>query len=135
MNYQAFTNDSLTMMYEGIRTRGRLLIVSPVWRRSSPLSGRNSTYPTVQFPRASSEIKSAMAGNFKFDVQREVTSNRTLGVKFEVKERHPVTIKLIGGSIQVRIHTGGGMIYSEIKMPSDLSKEKLGALVQTIIEG
>jgi hypothetical protein len=23
MNYQAFTNDSLTMMYEGIRTRGR----------------------------------------------------------------------------------------------------------------
>ena len=81
------------------------------------------------------EIKSAMGGNFTFDVQREVTSNRTLGVKFEVKERHPVSIKLIGGSIQVRIHTGGGMIYPEIKVPSDLSKEKLGALVQTIIEG
>jgi hypothetical protein len=82
------------------------------------------------------EIKSAMAGNFTFDVQREVTSNRTLGVKFEIKERHPpVSIKLIGGSIQVRIHTGGGMIYPEIKVPSDLSKEKLGALVQTIIEG
>jgi hypothetical protein len=81
------------------------------------------------------EIKSAMAGNFTFDVQRDVTSNRTLGVKFEVKGRHPVSIKLIGGSIQVRIHTGGGMIYPEIKVPSDLSKEKLGALVQTIIEG
>jgi len=81
------------------------------------------------------QIKSAMAGNFTLDVQREVTSNRTLGVKFEVKERHPVSIKLIGGAIQVRIHTGGGMIYPEIKVPSDLSKEKLGALVQTIIEG
>jgi hypothetical protein len=33
------------------------------------------------------QIKSAMAGNFTFDVQRDVTSNRTLGVKFEVKER------------------------------------------------
>src|SRR6202158_2892506 len=65
------------------------------------------------------EIKSAMAGNFTFDIQRDVTSNRTLGVKFEVKERH----------------TGGGMIYPEIKVPSDLSKEKLGTLVQTIIEG
>jgi hypothetical protein len=81
------------------------------------------------------EIKSAMAGNFTFDIQRDVTSNRTLGVKFEVKERHPVSIKLIGGAIQVRIHTGGGMIYPEIKVPSDLSKEKLGTLVQTIIEG
>jgi hypothetical protein len=81
------------------------------------------------------QIKSAMAGNFTFDVQREVTSNRTLGVKFEVKERHPVSIKLVGGAIQVRIHTGGGMIYPEIKVPSDLSKEKLGALVQRIIEG
>ena len=81
------------------------------------------------------QIKSAMAGNFTFDVQRDVTSNRTLGVKFEGKERHPVSIKLIGGAIQVRIHTGGGMIYPEIKVPSDLSEEKLGALVQTIIEG
>jgi hypothetical protein len=53
----------------------------------------------------------------------------------EIKERHPVSIKLIGGSIQVRIHTGGGMIYPEIKVPFDLSKEKLAALVQTIIEG
>ena len=34
------------------------------------------------------EIKSAMGGNFTFDVQREVTSNRTLGVKFEVKVQH-----------------------------------------------
>jgi hypothetical protein len=81
------------------------------------------------------QIKSAMCGNFTFDVQREVTSNRTLGVKFEVKERHPVSIKLVGGAIQVRIHTGGGMIYPEIKVPSDLSKEKLAALIQTIIEG
>src|SRR5438105_4755206 len=53
------------------------------------------------------KIKSVMAGNFTFDVQREVTSNRTLGVRFEIKERHPVSIKLIGGAIQVRIHTGG----------------------------
>ncbi len=81
------------------------------------------------------QIKAAMAGNFTFDVQREVTSNRTVGLKFEVKARHPVSIKLVGGAIQVRIHTGGGMIYPEIKVPSDLSKEKLGALVQTIIEG
>jgi hypothetical protein len=81
------------------------------------------------------QIKAAMAGNFTFDVQREVTSNRTVGVKFEVKARHPVSITLVGGAIQVRIHTGGGMIYPEIKVPSDLSKEKLGALVQTIIEG
>jgi len=27
------------------------------------------------------------------------------------------------------------MIYPEIKVPSDLSKEKLAALIQTIIEG
>ena len=57
------------------------------------------------------EIKSAMAGNFTFDIQRDVTSNRTLGVKFEVKERHPVSIKLIGGAIQVRIHTGLSLIH------------------------
>ena len=81
------------------------------------------------------QIKSAMAGNFTFDVERDAKSSRVLGVKFEVKDRHPVSIKLVGGAIQVRIHTGGGMIYPEIKMPSDLSKEKLGALVQTIIEG
>jgi hypothetical protein len=82
------------------------------------------------------QIKSAMAGNFTFDVEREATSSRILGVKFVVKDRHPVSIKLVGGgAIQVRIHTGGGMIYPDIKVPSDLSTEKLGALVQTIIEG
>jgi hypothetical protein len=36
------------------------------------------------------QIKSAMAGNFTFDVQRDVTSNRTLGVKFEVNMRPTV---------------------------------------------
>src|SRR5215207_8201862 len=34
--------------------RGLLLIVSPVWQPFWPLSGRNSTYPAVQIPRASS---------------------------------------------------------------------------------
>src|SRR4029077_16584334 len=55
------------------------------------------------------ESKSAVTENYEFDVHRDFTSNRALGGKFEVKERHPVSIKLIGGAIQVRIHTGGGM--------------------------
>jgi hypothetical protein len=33
---------------------GRLVMVSPVSRQSSPLSGRKSTYPPVQIPEASS---------------------------------------------------------------------------------
>src|SRR5436305_14271963 len=34
--------------------RGRLLMVSPVWQPFWPRSGRNSTYPSVQIPRAGS---------------------------------------------------------------------------------
>jgi endonuclease YncB( thermonuclease family) len=36
--------------------RGRLLMVSPVWQPFWPLSGRNSTYPSVQILRTSSWI-------------------------------------------------------------------------------
>jgi hypothetical protein len=82
------------------------------------------------------ELKAAMGDDFTFDVIREAKSHQTLGVKFQVGERPPVSIKSVGGGIvQVQIHKGGGLPYSQIRNAADLSKQKLGELIQAMIEG
>ena len=82
------------------------------------------------------EIKAAMQGDFTYAFDSAVGQSGSAGVTFSIKNRAKASIISVGGGVvQSHIHTRTVIIYSEIKSTADLTRDKLGEFVKTIIEG
>jgi hypothetical protein len=86
------------------------------------------------------EVKAAMGPNFSFEVSRDVASHEPVMTTFVVKGKNPVAITLRGSVVDVKIKNGlgpqgSGAQYSKISTPTDLTRDKLSALINEIING
>jgi hypothetical protein len=86
------------------------------------------------------EVRDAMGPNFSLDISRDMTSHEPVMATFIVKGKNPVAILLRGKVVDVKIKNGlgaqgAGIQYPKISAPTDLTRDKLGALINEIING
>jgi hypothetical protein len=86
------------------------------------------------------EVRDAMSPNFSLDISRDMTSHQPVMATFIVKGKNPVAIMLRGKVVDVKIKNGlgpqgAGIQYPKISAPADLTRDKLGALINEIING